>query len=197
VITLITAIILAAGYSRRFGEDKLLIKLGNKPIITYVIETILKCEFQEIILVYRNEEVKRIGENYNIKNIYNQSAIMGMSSSIRCGIINALETDAYMFINGDQPYINYYVIKNLIEAFNNQDESIIVPRYNGKRGNPVIFSSKWKNDFLEINGDIGGRNIIKNNKEEVYYLDIANVKWGMDMDTKEDYLIIKELYYNE
>ncbi|MCT4688397.1 molybdenum cofactor cytidylyltransferase [Vallitalea sp.] len=194
---MVTAIILAAGFSRRFGSEKLLIKLDGKPIIAHVIETIIKSEFKEIILVYQNEDIKKIAENYNVQHVYNESAITGMSSSIKCAIMKASETDAYMFINGDQPFINSHVVEDLITTFNYKKESIIVPRYNGERGNPVIFGSKWKNDFLKITGDIGGRNIINDNKEEVYYLDITENKWGLDIDTKEDYLIIKELNDNE
>ncbi|WP_458788391.1 nucleotidyltransferase family protein, partial [Vallitalea sediminicola] len=115
------------------------------------------------------------------------SAITGMSSSIKCAIMKATETDAYMFINGDQPFVNSHVVEDLITTFNNRKESIIVPRYDGERGNPVIFGSNWKDDFLRITGDIGGRNIIKDNKDEVYYLDISESKWGLDIDTKEDY----------
>ncbi|WP_304942149.1 molybdenum cofactor cytidylyltransferase [Vallitalea guaymasensis] len=194
---MVTAIILAAGFSRRFGREKLLMKLDGKPMITHVIETIIKSDFKEIILVYQNEEIKKIAENYNVKYVYNQSAITGMSSSIKCAIMEASETDAYMFINGDQPFVDSQVIEELITTFNNRKESIIVPRYDGERGNPVIFGSNWKDDFLRITGDIGGRNIIKDNKDEVYYLDISESKWGLDIDTKEDYLIIKELTDNE
>ncbi|QUH31683.1 molybdenum cofactor cytidylyltransferase [Vallitalea guaymasensis] len=194
---MVTAIILAAGFSRRFGKEKLLMKLDGKPMITHVIETIIKSDFKEIILVYQNEEIKKIAENYNVKHVYNQSSITGMSSSLKCAIMEASETDAYMFINGDQPFVDSQVIEELITTFNNRKESIIVPRYDGERGNPVIFGSNWKDDFLRITGDIGGRNIIKDNKEEVYYLDISESKWGLDIDTKEDYLIIKELTDNE
>ncbi|GKX30036.1 molybdenum cofactor cytidylyltransferase [Vallitalea longa] len=194
---MITAIILAAGFSRRFKEEKLLIKLNNKPLISYVVETVVNIGFEEIILVYRNKNVKRIIENHDIKYAYNEMSSKGMSSSLRCGLKESSNTDGYMFINGDQPFLTISTIKTLIKNFHERNESIIVPRYNGKRGNPVMFSSKWKEELMNVTGDIGGRNIIKNNPNDVYYVDIAKNICGMDIDTWEDYLTIKELMDNE
>ncbi|GMQ60000.1 molybdenum cofactor cytidylyltransferase [Vallitalea sediminicola] len=194
---MITAIILAAGFSRRFGSEKLLLKLNDKSLITHVIDTVIKSEFKEIILVYQNEEIKKIAEKYKIKHIYNGLSINGMSSSLKCGISKASETDAYMFINGDQPFINNEIIETLIKTFYKTEESIVVPRYSGKRGNPVVFSSKWKKEFMNVTGDVGGRNIIKNNPNEVYYLDMTENKYNLDVDTQKDYLTIKEMMNND
>ena len=190
---MVTAIILAAGFSKRFGDDKLLVKLRNKPIINYVVDTVINSNFQEIILVHRNQDIKKIVGTHNIKYIYNDISYKGMSTSLKCGLSIASTTDAFMFINGDQPLINKDIINKLIKVFDEQTESIIVPRYNGKRGNPVIFSSKWKEALMNVSGDIGGRNIIKNNPDEVYFIDISERICGIDIDTFEDYLTIKEL----
>lgn len=194
---MVTAIILAAGYSKRFGDEKLLVKLDDKPLISYVIEAVVNSDFGEIILVYRNEIVKKTIENHNIKFIHNEMSYTGMSSSLRCGLKEAGVTDAYMFINGDQPLISVNIIETLIRRFYEEKASIIVPRYNGKRGNPVIFSSKWKEELMNVTGDMGGRNIIKNNPNDVYYVDISKNICGIDIDTPEDYLTIKELMENE
>lgn len=194
---MITAIILAAGFSRRFGKEKLLMKINKKPMISYVIDVVISSGFDEVILVYQNEAIRRIVNREDIIFAYNKESVQGMSTSVKCGIQKASKTDAYMFINGDQPFITIEVIHSLMDTFYKRKESIIVPKYNEKRGNPVIFSSQWKEQFLSVTGDKGGRNIIKNNPEEVFFIDIANNHCGMDMDTWEDYISLKELLNDE
>lgn len=190
---MVTAIILAAGFSRRFGKEKLLIRINDKPIICNITDVIASCDFQDIILVYQNEEIKKILNRNDINYVYNKDAYKGMSSSVICGVNNALETNGYMFINGDQPLISMKIVNELLDAFNNHKGSIIAPKYDGIRGNPVIFHSKWKSQLQNVTGDIGGRNIIKKNIEEVFFVHIDNSKYGMDIDTWEDYTIIKEM----
>ena len=186
-----TAIILAAGFSKRFGKEKLLMEIKNKPMILHIVDVVLSLGFAENILVYRNEEIKEIAANRNIKCAYNAMAAKGQSTSIRCGIRNSDPTDAYIFFTGDQPFINSEAVKRLISAFKEGKGSIIVPRYEGHNGNPVIFSSEWKQELEMISGDTGGRKIIRSHPGKVYYVDIADTKIGMDIDTIEQYNLFK------
>jgi len=111
---MISGIIMASGFSRRMKRDKLLMKINNKQIIKYVIEAAKESNLDEIILVYRREEIKNIGKNYNIKTIYNEKAHLGQCQSIIKGIEEA-RGSGYMFLAGDQPFINYILINKLIE----------------------------------------------------------------------------------
>ena len=60
---------------------------------------------------------------------------------------------------------------------------------------PTIFLAKWKSELLKINGDMGGRDIIKNNLSEVLLIDIDNAREGFDIDTWEDYEVIRKNEY--
>jgi len=189
---MITAIILASGFSRRMGRDKLLLKLGDKTIIENTIGIIKKCDFSEIIMVYRDEMVGNIGKRYNIKTIFNDRAEEGMSASVKLGVANAVNTDGYMFFTGDQPLLTADTIKGLMSQFYNNKDFIIVPRYNGRPGTPTIFPVSCKEELLRIEGDKGGRSIISKNPEKVIYLDISDENEGIDIDTWEDYERIKD-----
>jgi molybdenum cofactor cytidylyltransferase len=182
------AIILAAGFASRFGGGKLLMELNHKPIIVHVMDLVLKIGFEEIILVYQDEEVRRLASNRNIQCIYNEKAAQGISSSIRYGICHSGPTDAYIFFMGDQPFIDAETVNRLLVAFYQGTASIIVPKYGGSIGNPVIFSSVWKERLISLIGDVGGRTIIKSNPDQVFWVEIANQKAGRDIDTWEDYL---------
>lgn len=184
---MITGIILASGFSRRMGEDKLLLKIDGESIIEKVIKASKGSKLDRIILVYRTREVKEIGKKYAVKTIYNENADLGQSESMKLGIKEAGETEAYMFILGDQPFITDKLINTLIEEYENTDKTILAPYYNGKRNMPMIMSSIYKDELLNVVGDKGGRDIVKNNPLKVKKLHIEDEKIAMDIDTPEDF----------
>jgi molybdenum cofactor cytidylyltransferase len=140
------------------------------------------------VLVYQYEDIKRIGNKYHAKTVFNERADEGQSTSIKTGIKAAsLETDGFMFLVGDQPFLNAETINTLIDAFNREHHSIIVPVYNGKRGNPVIFPATLKDDLLALTGDRGGRVLIETMAERVKLVTIEDERLGTDVDTEEDY----------
>jgi molybdenum cofactor cytidylyltransferase len=145
---MISAIILASGYSRRMGQNKLLLKYKGKSLIEHTIETILQCGFSEVILVGREEEVIEIGNRYGLKVIINENAVKGISESIKLGVGNAKETDGFMFFMADQPFLDVDTVKGLNKEFEENSGCIIIPRFDGKRGSPVIFPCIFKEDFL-------------------------------------------------
>jgi len=182
-----TAIILAAGFSKRFGGNKLLAEINGKPIIFKVVETVQKCGFEEIILVSRSSHVKELFKDSDINVVINENAAQGISTSIKCGILNAESADSFMFFVADQPFIDEKTVKALMEAYKSKKGSIIVPLYNGVNGNPVIFAGAWKTELLKLTGDIGGRAIIKAHPDEVYFVKLDNGAAGIDIDTRDDY----------
>ncbi len=195
---MIQAIVLAAGSSRRFGENKLNKEFLGRPVLHHVLDTVVETGLENPVVIYYN---KGTLENKPYSNqltfVYNKDAPQGMSTSIICGILHSPMADAYMFINGDQPLISVQLLAKLIEAYMKGLGSIIVPRYQGMRGNPTIFSTKWREGLLQISGDKGGRDFIKNYPEEVYFVDIDDIYMGMDIDTQEDYNILEESINHE
>lgn len=183
----ITGIILASGLSKRMGKEKLLLNIDGIPIIERVIRSVKGSKIDDIILVYKNDEIKEIGKKYNIKTVLNENSNLGQSESIKLGLKNSYSfTDGYMFFVGDQPYLDSYIINKIIDKYDNENSKIIIPRYNNKNGNPVLFSSKLKDKLLDLKGDTGGRKII-NETNEVDYIDFKDERLGIDIDTIEEY----------
>jgi molybdenum cofactor cytidylyltransferase len=192
----ISAIILAAGYSRRMGKNKLLLKYRGESLIENTIETIEKCGFSEIILIGRDEKILEIGNRHGLVVIKNENAVRGISESIKLGVRNATKTDGYMFFTADQPFLDADTIKSLIREFIEDSAYIVVPRCNGRRGNPVIFPDSFKEDFLKLQGDIGGKTIINKNLYTVKFIEISD-SWALfDVDTNENYEYILKLEEN-
>lgn len=182
------AVILAAGFSTRFGDNKLMAKLNGKPVIKCVSDTVLKCPFDKIILVYHSDEVAKAVESSSIRTVFNPLSAQGQSTSVNAGVAAAEETDAYMFFPGDQPFIDESTVISLQKAYYEGRGLIVAPAYNGKRGSPVIFDEFFKKALLSISGDTGGKTVIEANQEKLYELPVENTAAGLDIDTREDYM---------
>lgn len=184
---MVAGIIMASGFSKRMGEDKLLIEIGGVKMVERVIRSCKDSSLKEIILIYRKEEVRKIGDKYQLKTVYNPNASFGQSESMKLGIKAAKDGKAYMFLTGDQPFITSKLIDRLIEEYEKDQYPIIVPYYNGRNGTPNIFSSRFKEDLLQIEGDKGGRDIIKRNISLVKKVAIEDGILGFDVDTPIDF----------
>jgi len=190
---MISGIILASGFSKRMEQEKLLLPVGGIALVERVIRAARASRFDDIILIYQKEEIQKIGRKYGIPAVYNSRAAVGQSAAIKLGI-NAVspKTDGFMFMVGDQPFLNASIINILIDTFHQDPRSIIVPVYSGTRGNPVLFPAVMKELLLTLEGDRGGRVLIDSMPERVNLVSIDEEMSGADIDTAEDYLRIKD-----
>ena len=184
---MITGIILASGFSRRMGRDKLLLEIEGEKIIERVIKACKSSNLGNIILIYREDDIKSIGDKYKIKTIYNPNANLGQSEAMKLGIKEAGNVEHYMFFVGDQPFLTSELINKLILEYKITKTTILVPYYNGNRGMPMIISSKYKEELLNIVGDKGGRDIVNKYILEVEKVHIKEEKQGLDIDSPEDF----------
>lgn len=186
---MITGIIMASGFSKRMNRNKLILEFQGIPVIERVIKAIKESNVDNIIMVYREDSIREIGEKSGIETIYNDKAKLGQSQSIKLGIEHApVGTKGFMFFVGDQPFLSAAVINKLIDVFKEKKYSIVVPEYNGKRGNPVIFSGTLKDELLNIRGDEGGRMIIRKRHDEVKIVSFEESTTGKDIDTWDEYI---------
>lgn len=180
-------IILASGFSRRMGENKLLMKFKEETIIEKVIDIVKSSSLDEVMLIARDEKIIKIGKEKHIESLKNDYAIVGQSFSIKIGINNCKNNEGYMFFCGDQPFMDKDSINKLINISKSNKENIIIPKVNGISGSPVIFPYFLKEELLELSGDIGGKYIINKHLNKVLYVDLDNKLFLKDIDNKEDY----------
>jgi molybdenum cofactor cytidylyltransferase len=185
---MVAGIILASGYSKRMRRDKLLLEFNNKPAVENVIIAAKKSMLSRVILVYRNDKVKAIGEEQGVETIKNNRAYLGQSESVKLGVSDADNVEGYLFLAGDQPLISTQFINILIKEFEVSTKEIIVPKYNDKIKMPILFSSKYREELLASEGEQGGHEIIQNNPEDVMYVDVKYSCDVADFDHYEDYL---------
>ncbi|NLB51526.1 MAG: nucleotidyltransferase family protein [Syntrophomonadaceae bacterium] len=187
----IEGLVLAAGLSSRMGTNKMLIKVNGSVIIEKTIAVLMESPISNITIVLGNcsNEIMKALEYYPVNFIYNPDYESGMSSSIKCGIKWAAEQsdiEAVLVILGDMPFIKNDTISFLIEEYKKNNSAIIVPRYKGRNGHPVLFSREMFQYILTIKGDNGAREVINNFSDQVLFLDVDDPGITIDLDTKQD-----------
>lgn len=184
----ISGIIMAAGFSRRMGQDKLLLRLNNGLfLVEKVIKEAVSSDLNEIILIYQNPDVQKIGEKYGVKTVFNPEPFKGQSASVKIGVkASHSKTDGYMFLPADMPFIDNELINKVVAAFKSSTFPIVIPFYNNMPGMPAIFSAALGSKLLNLTGDEGGRSIIRQNPEHVKKININETFKGIDIDTQEE-----------
>ncbi|MEE9190662.1 MAG: nucleotidyltransferase family protein [Candidatus Neomarinimicrobiota bacterium] len=181
-------IVPAAGRSTRQPPNKLLHQLAGMTVIESTI-AVLKRHFDNIVTVvgYDHERVKEsITKRFyrDITIIENPDYTSGVATSINCVLQNiSLQPFKYIgFCNGDYPFIKSGTIKYLLQELWEHEPLILAPTYEGIIGHPNFFSINLKNEFLETEGDVGGRDIIKSHIEESMLIPVEDRGVNYDMD---------------
>ena len=185
---MISAILLAAGQSKRMnGENKLIKKFQGVPLISHSVKNILDTSIiNELIVVvgHQKEIIKESIDDNNrkIKFVFNKDFKSGIASSIKTGIINlSAKTEFFFICLGDMPLIKSNVYNQLIKC--KDAKKIIAPFYKGQQGNPVLFSISLKNEIMSIKGDIGSKEIIKINNDKLLKVEMDEKSITKDLNT--------------
>ncbi|MEW6126402.1 MAG: nucleotidyltransferase family protein [Acidobacteriota bacterium] len=191
---MISAILLAAGESRRMGEFKQLLPFGEKTFVESCVDNLLASSIDELIVVtgHREADVRRALAKRPIKSVFNAQHRQGMSSSIQCGVEAASQNaTAYLIALVDQPQINIAIINQLIEAYQQTDALIAIPVYQESRGHPILLSAKLKKEILSITPEIGLKAVITAHRNETLYVKVTDQGVLLDFDYPEDFERIK------
>jgi molybdenum cofactor cytidylyltransferase len=186
----IAVLILAAGQSRRMGKtNKLLVPVEGKPLLRHTVEAALGSKASDILVVtgHEREAVEALLEGLAVRTIHNPDYKAGLSTSLKAGIVALPSgTDAAIVCLGDMPEIDSQLLDSLIEAFDPAEgRSIIVPTHNGKRGNPVLWSSAFFPAMAALEGDVGARHLIGQHQEAVVEVEMETGASLVDIDTPE------------
>ncbi|WP_458760418.1 NTP transferase domain-containing protein [Afipia sp. TerB] len=186
----VAAIVLAAGRSTRMGgPNKLLAEIGGKPLVRIAAEQALASKASSVVVVtgHQKEEVEQALHGLNVGFAHNPAFADGLASSVKTGIAAVpKEADGALVCLGDMPLIDAQLIDRLIEAFAPDKGSLIVlPVAGGRRGNPVLWSRRFFNELMTLDGDIGARHLIAQHGEAVAEVEVDGKSAFLDIDTPE------------
>jgi len=189
---MITAILLAAGQSKRIPkENKLIKKFKGKPLINHILSSLIKSSVNEIIIVLGFEYLKvkkKLLKSKKIKIVINKNYKKGIATSIKVGLKKIPKKNkGFLIAQGDMPKINKTLINKIILSINNSDKEIFLPKFKDKIGNPIGFKQSMIKKIKRIRGDIGAKNIIKENSNKIKFININSKSILINFNIKRDF----------
>lgn len=183
----VTGILLAAGYSKRFGDAKLLQRLpGGIPVCIAAAQAMQEHLPNTLAVIRKDDDLlKTAFEEIGLKAIENPYADEGMGTSLASGINATTESTAWLIALADMPWINPATIGLLADHLRH-GASIVAPTYQGQRGHPVGFASHWRNSLGTLSGDKGAKRLIKDHTRELILVDTQDLGILKDIDFPKD-----------
>ena len=194
-INRIDCFILAAGMSKRMGnENKLLKKINNNTILNQTLKNHIESKINNINLILGHQ--KNIVLEYVDQNkvfiIENNNFKSGMLSSILKIDENISDDTKGVLISlADMPLVTSEDINKLINIFNENNQKIIcIPEYKGKLGNPILLPKEIYKDLIKnkskLSNDKGLKKLILDKKYDYIRVSLSE---GVtkDFDTIEDF----------
>jgi len=194
----ILAVVLAGGKSKRFGEDKNHIKLGDKTLLEHVLSKISN-KFEEILIVSSHkQEIKKLENVTVIPDCFDDfGPLAGVLSSMKWVKENQKQYKWVATFPSDTPFFETSIIEEYKKRINMNDSSLYFVKSNDKRHN--IFGL-WSIDLLNLlEDDLINNNFRKveewANKIGVKTIDIEVKKFDpfFNINTKEDFEKAKKI----
>lgn len=181
------AIVLAAGEGRRMGRPKQLLELEGETFLSHSIR-LAGYRGQEILVAlgYYQEEIQEKLPPIGFRYLPIQDYQEGMGGSLRESVFALSPCEAFLVFPCDLPFLEEATIAALLRVHRKHPGKILVPRFGGRNGHPVLFPWSSRELFHQVQGDAGGREIIKG--KETIYVDLDDPGIAADIDSPEEYM---------
>ena len=211
----VNIIYLAAGYARRFGADKLMADFHGKPLFEHGLAQVLRLKEQLenqntvrmqievfVLAVTASAPIEDFCQTQKIAYVSNKGQEnTGIASSIQKAIHtieqmnanrntyeNGMELSEYdLFVQADQPYLDAELMKSFLLSFILSKKEIGTLSCENQLRSPNIFSADCRSMLLALEGDVGGKRVIRQNPELTFTYPVTDCKFFTDIDTMEDY----------
>jgi molybdenum cofactor cytidylyltransferase len=207
-----TAIVLAAGESRRMGTLKPLLQFGSGSVIGQVVRSLSDSPVESILVVvgHRGREIAehlaqtshsrlQMAEEWaaltgarrltsGISIVPNPDYARGMLTSVQAGIAAADPgTRLFLIALADQPSIPSELIAHLIAVFEERRPGLLIPNFNGRRGHPLLIDARYREEIAALDAEVGLRELLQRHPDDIFHLPVDVEAIIRDMDTREEY----------
>lgn len=188
-------VLLAAGRSTRFeGGNKLLATFEDEPLVRRAARTLSAARADPTVAVVGHESaaIQRAVVDLVDEVSHNPGVERGMSGSVRLGVAaaRAKRSDGVLFLPGDMPCIAPETVDRLVVAFAADPTRVVIPEYDGRRGNPVIFPDESFDALESLRGDVGGRALFDGQRTQRIVVDDPGIH--RDVDTEADLRALRQ-----
>jgi molybdenum cofactor cytidylyltransferase len=186
----VAAVVLAAGSATRMGQFKQLLPVGGLPMVRRVTEAVCAAGLAQVVVVTgaRAGDVQEVLVGLPVDMVVNEAWAGGLSTSVRAGL-QALRPDirASLMVLADQPALTPGLLRALVARFRATEAPLVVPCYQGRRGNPVLVARSLFAELMAVEGDRAGRVLLARHENELQLLEVGDPAVIADVDTPEEY----------
>lgn len=194
---MICAIVLAAGESRRMGQLKQLIKIQGKTFLQHITDQILNAGINKIFIVtgFAAEKIKEESGVTSAQFVINKNYSNGQFSSLQTGVYNLpKDCSGVVVCLADQPHIKSEWIIKMLDVFNRTNAPIVTPKFNVKRGHPIILNDSLFNEILEMSPTQTAHDLKTNHYEKIVDVLIDDEGLIVDADTLQDLQTVRGFF---
>jgi molybdenum cofactor cytidylyltransferase len=189
---MIIAVVLSAGESSRMGRPKALLPIGGQKFIERIITVLGQSRVDRSIVVLGHDadQLRRQIEHLPVEVVINPDYHSGQLSSLQAairGIENDDRCEGILVHLVDHPFIDVALVDALIQRFCETKKLIVVPRYKGKRGHPVLFSRDLFKELLNAPLDQGAKAVVNAHRHETLEIEWQDEGITLDIDTPDLY----------
>lgn len=180
----IDGILMASGFSRRFGEaDKLLWPWRGKPLAEYTLALACSLGLRRVFFVTARAEVAALAQGYPVTPLHNAAPQRGMCESVRLGVA-ASSAEHYLFFACDQPLLNAATAQAVMQQA--RPGGIAYPEHEGRPGLPALFSAQWREELLCLAPGQHPRDLKRRHPEACTPVPVPDARVLFDIDRAEE-----------
>jgi molybdenum cofactor cytidylyltransferase len=192
---MIVAVILSAGESSRMGRPKALLPIDGVRFVEKIVSALKSTDVGNIIVVlgHNAEEMRQKISDLPVTILINHDYKQGQLSSLQVAISHLESSSEGSPVDGilvhlvDHPYISTTLVDLMIKRFYETKKLMVVPRFQGRRGHPVIFARALFSELLAAGPDQGAKPVVHAHRDDTLEIDTKDEGVLIDIDTPEEY----------
>jgi len=195
---MVSAVVLAAGESKRMGDKKELLPVSGEPMVRAVVDKLLASRKVDEVIVVLGHKADDVGAclssiaDERIELVGNARYAEGMGTSLAQAVrACSWGTEAVVVALADAPFFRTADVDALIDA-HAHGAVIAVPVYQGRRGHPIVIDCAFRDEMEELSGDAGARHILERESASVVEVELDDDGFLVDIDEPDDYEAVKD-----
>jgi len=184
----VAAVVLAAGQGLRFGSQKLLAPLGDRPLLQHALDAVNGSSLSPIVLVL-GADADAVASGVRVgraRLVRNPDHVTGQASSLKVGLRSLDTSDAAVVVLGDQPNVTAALLDALVAAQRSSGAPAVVCAQDGRRSPPTLLHRDLWQEVDGLRGDTGAREVLAHHPD-VAVFEVADILARLDdVDTPAD-----------
>lgn len=186
----VAGVVLAAGRSSRMGSDKALLEYRGKTFLNHLIYLVLPRVDEVVVVLGHNADriAATMPDLPRVRQVVNEDYACGMLSSLQRGLAEAAaDTDRVLWMLVDHPAVRGRSLDALLAAAETSGAALVIPRFNGERGHPIVLSRAIATELLQLHPERSPQDVVRSHYPEACFLDLEDSGVLRDVDRPPDY----------